>query len=84
MNKKGLSPLIATILLVLFAVVLGTIVMGWGKEYVTNLQHVEPPTVSQNQICEDPLVILQVRYANGDITTQEYLQKKAIIESGSK
>jgi len=30
-NKKGVSPLIATILLIAFAVALGAVVMNWGK-----------------------------------------------------
>lgn len=32
--KKGVSPLVATVLLVVFSVVLGLIVMKWGEEYV--------------------------------------------------
>ncbi len=35
MNKKGISPLIATVLLIAFAVALGAVVMSWGKAYVT-------------------------------------------------
>lgn len=34
-NKRGLSPLIATVLLIAFAVALGAVVMSWGKAYVT-------------------------------------------------
>jgi flagellin-like protein len=30
-NKKGVSPLIATILLIAFAVALGAVVMNWGR-----------------------------------------------------
>ncbi|PLW79781.1 hypothetical protein C0585_06140 [Candidatus Woesearchaeota archaeon] len=33
-NKKGVSPLIATVLLIAFAVALGVVVMNWGKDYV--------------------------------------------------
>lgn len=33
-NKKGISPLIATVLLIAFAVALGAVVMNWGKNYV--------------------------------------------------
>lgn len=33
-GKKAVSPLIATVLLMAFAVALGAIVMTWGKEYV--------------------------------------------------
>ncbi len=33
-NKKGISPLIATVLLIAFAVALGAVVMNWGRSYV--------------------------------------------------
>ncbi|MBD3310073.1 hypothetical protein GF351_02545 [Candidatus Woesearchaeota archaeon] len=34
MDKKGVSPLIATVLLIAFAVALGAVVMNWGRAYV--------------------------------------------------
>lgn len=33
-NRKGVSPLIATVLLIAFAVALGAVVMNWGRSYV--------------------------------------------------
>lgn len=33
-NKKAVSPLIATVLLIAFAVALGAVVMNWGKGFV--------------------------------------------------
>ncbi|MDP2750809.1 MAG: hypothetical protein Q8O89_08315 [Nanoarchaeota archaeon] len=33
-NKKAVSPLIATILLIAFAIALGAVVMNWGSTYV--------------------------------------------------
>ena len=33
-NKRGLSPLVATIILILFAVVLGVIILNWGRAQV--------------------------------------------------
>ena len=35
MDKRGVSPLIATVLLIAFAVALGAVVMNWGRSYVT-------------------------------------------------
>lgn len=32
-SKKGVSPLIATVLLIAFAVALGAVVMNWGRSY---------------------------------------------------
>lgn len=36
LNKKAISPLIATILLIVVAVILVTIVLTWGKDFTTN------------------------------------------------
>ena len=33
-GRRGVSPLIATVLLIAFAVALGAVVMNWGKTYV--------------------------------------------------
>lgn len=35
-SKRGVSPLIATVLLIAFAVALGAVVMNWGRTYVEN------------------------------------------------
>ena len=34
MSKKGISPLVATVLLVAFSVALGALVMSWGQDYI--------------------------------------------------
>jgi flagellin-like protein len=34
MNKRGVSPLVATLLLIAFAIALGLVVMNWGKSYI--------------------------------------------------
>ena len=33
-NKRGMSPLVATIILILFAVVLGVIILNWGRAQI--------------------------------------------------
>ena len=38
MYKKAVSPLIATVLLIAFAVALGAIVMNWGESFVRTTQ----------------------------------------------
>jgi flagellin-like protein len=35
-SRKGISPLIATVLLIAFAVALGAVVMSWGRGYIEN------------------------------------------------
>ena len=34
MNKRGISPLIATIILLVFAIGLGVVVMNWGRAHI--------------------------------------------------
>ncbi len=34
MNKRGVSPLVATLILIMFSVALGALVMNWGKAYI--------------------------------------------------
>lgn len=33
-SKRGISPLIATVLLIVFSVALGAVVMSWGESYI--------------------------------------------------
>lgn len=33
-SKKGVSPLIATVLLIVFSIALGAVVMSWGEAYI--------------------------------------------------
>ena len=42
-KKRALSPLVATILLVAFALVIGTVTMNWGRSYVEKIK--EEPEV---------------------------------------
>ena len=42
MNKKGISPLISTLLLIFFAAALGIVVMSWGK--TAQLEEIEEVT----------------------------------------
>jgi len=35
LHKRGVSPLIATVLLIAFSVALGAIIMSWGRSFVT-------------------------------------------------
>ncbi|MCP3681921.1 MAG: hypothetical protein GY861_04450 [bacterium] len=37
-SKRGVSPLIATVLLIAFAVALGAVVMSWGQQWVSETQ----------------------------------------------
>jgi len=44
-NKKAVSPLVATVILVLFSLLLGTVTMNLGKTYIEGIAKTEAPKV---------------------------------------
>ena len=87
MHRKALSPLVATVLLVVFALVIGTITMNWGKSYVEKIQE-EPDIGVFNsaflisiQDIDTPLKELQFRHLTGKITQEEYIEKEKVLIS---
>ncbi len=53
-HKKGVSPLIATVLLIAFSVALGAVVMNWGRSFVSErTEKVESDTEVQLQCSVD-------------------------------
>ena len=78
MNKKAVSPLVATLLLVVFAIALGSVVMSWGKAYVesaTEVSEVSIKDVEKVSIFEE----LDQRLAKGEITQAQYDELKKIL-----
>ncbi len=86
-NKKALSPLVATILLVIFALVIGAITMGWGKSYVEKIKEEPAPGVFGSAVIisikdintppqDAPLKRLRIQYITGEITKEDYLVKE--------
>ena len=43
MNNRAISPLVATILLLAFAIALGSVVMAWGKGLIEKAGTAEQP-----------------------------------------
>lgn len=82
MNRKALSPLMATLLLVLFAIIVGAITMSWGKNYVEDLEHKEPVEKLESSIVinikdiDSPLKQLQIQHITGQISEEEYFEKE--------
>lgn len=80
-NKRALSPLVATMLLVVFALVIGTITMNWGKSYVERIKE-EPIAEFDSAVIisikdiDTPLKELQLQYITGKITKEEYIEKE--------
>ena len=52
-NKRGISPLIATVLLVSFVVILAIVILLWGKEYVTELMEKRGEVAAIKLKCEN-------------------------------
>ena len=88
MDKKGLSPLVATLLLVVFALAIGTITMNWGKSYVEKIKEGAPGAEMGNSLVinlkdiDTPLEELQLKYLTGKITQEEYLRQEKALISG--
>lgn len=71
LSKRGMSPLIATVLLIAFAVALGTMIMGWTQD----VNEVEDPTkeacmgisiISERGACYGPNEITLKMKNDGD------------------
>jgi flagellin-like protein len=84
-SKKALSPLVATILLVAFALVIGTATMSWGKNYVKNIPDEPADIKAAVNVCfdrgliDDELKEAQLDYIIGELTLDEYLSKQDTI-----
>ena len=87
MNKRALSPLIATLLLVLFAIIIGAITMSWGKNYVEHIEDKAPVEKLESSIVisikdiNTPLKDLQVKHITGVISEEEYYEKEKELNS---
>lgn len=85
-NRRALSPLIATVLLVVFALVIGTITMNWGKSYVDNISGeslieekigtLDSAVIISIKDVDTPLKELQLQHITGKMTEQEYIEKE--------
>lgn len=70
-TKKGISPLIATVLLIGFSVALAAVVMTWGLDYVKNTQQNVGDKTQQFLKCSDlNFEISDVDCANDEVTVQ--------------
>ena len=88
MNKKALSPLVATVLLVAFSLVIGTITMNWGKSYIDTAEAAAETEKLQTgavviniEDIDSDLKRLQLQFISGKLTQEEYLQKEKEIIS---
>lgn len=84
-GKRALSPLLATILLLVFALVIGTITINWGRTYVEQIQEDPAAGVFDSAIIisiedvDTPLKQLQLQFITGKISEQEYREKEQAL-----
>lgn len=93
-----MSPLIATLLLVVFALIIGTATMNWGKSYVENIELEKSEKISGvlsddfkssiiiniNDI-DTRLKEIQIKHITGKLTQDQYLEEeKKYLEEEKK
>jgi len=66
-SKKGVSPLIATVLLIAFAVALGAVIMNWGRGFVQQQTDQADKTADTKLTCG---LKVSLKVANIDQTPQ--------------
>ena len=69
-NKKGISPLIATVLLIGFAVALAAVVMTWGLDFIKSTADATESQTQNTLICASDLsfAISNVNPSGGSVT----------------
>jgi flagellin-like protein len=78
LNKKAISPLVATIMLVVFALVIGTFTMIWSNQTVNTIpeERAEKVMVIKEGQLDNPLKNLQADYILDKINLDEYLTRQ--------
>ncbi|MFH1182626.1 MAG: archaellin/type IV pilin N-terminal domain-containing protein [Candidatus Woesearchaeota archaeon] len=66
-QKKGVSPLIATVLLIAFAVALGAVVMNWGKSFAIGTMDKVQDKSDQDTTCSGDVSLNVVKLADGTL-----------------
>jgi flagellin-like protein len=68
-NKKGISPLIATVLLIGFTIILAALVMRWGRElFVTQTSEVQCESEGQT-VCASGVFIEIAGFVGNEVET---------------
>jgi len=80
-DKTAMSPLVTTFLLIIFSLVIGSVIMQIGKNYISNLETSKPAPVDSIIVAapDNELKQLQLDYINNKITYEEYLAKEQLL-----
>ncbi|MDD5178623.1 MAG: hypothetical protein PHT54_05095 [Candidatus Nanoarchaeia archaeon] len=68
LNKKGISPLIATVLIIGFTVALAAVIMTWGQKFTKDIQEQTEETSGSQITCANEV---------------DFEIKKVCLESGN-
>lgn len=76
-NKRAVSPLVATLLLVVFAIALGSIIMSYGKISIKEGEDM----AGESYIAREPAPVKEITkwYNSGEITKEQYQKIKDIL-----
>ncbi len=80
MDKKAFSPLQSTLLLLVLSIIIGIVVMTWGRNYVEQAAQ-KQVTAEQNQVSPSLYKDIDDRLARGEITQQQYDKIKQVLIS---
>lgn len=81
MNKRGISPLIATVLIIGFTVALAAVIMTWGQSFSKGIQEQTEETSTQQITCAQDVVF---DITNVCETTTDGTYKITIANNGNK
>ncbi|HME87184.1 MAG TPA: hypothetical protein VKE88_02125 [Candidatus Nanoarchaeia archaeon] len=81
MDNRGMSPLSSTIILLVVSILIGIVVMTWGRSFIeeTTAQKAVEPVVPDNSVLQD----LNARLEKGEINQQQYDKIKQVLVSGN-
>lgn len=81
MNKRGISPLIATVLIIGFTVALAAVIMTWGQSFSKGIQEQTEETSTQQITCAQDVMF---DITNVCETTTDGTYKITIANNGNK
>ncbi len=79
MDKKGLSPLASTMLLLIISILIGIAVMSWGRTYIEDFAVKQEAKITQPAPQPSIFADIDARLADGEITKAQYDQIKAVL-----
>ena len=74
-NKRAITPLATTLLLVILAVAIGSVMMNYGQPSTGHGEEVTVTDVQQNTLLDE----LNQKFIDGKITAEQYEEMKLVL-----